>query len=191
MADGWLHPAGSDFPAASELTHTDTSPCTPGRARLSQGSHSGAPHLLSLAAPASRPRDVILPLIRAQGRLTEEGSQFLLAPGWVEADVSDSRSSEGPKTDDITPSSCPSSPQDPYQPHGEAALGRARRKREGKGEEAREQEGRQRLELEVGYFGRKTKFCKTSPARLQKGGKTGGSVLAGPVIKASLISRWG
>lgn len=66
-----------------------------------------------------------------------------------------------------------------------------RRKREGKGEEAGEKEGRQRLELEVGYFGKKTKFCKTSPARLQKGGKTGGSVLAGPVIKGSLISRWG
>lgn len=82
-------------------------------------------------------------------------------------------------------------PKNPYQPHGEAALGEERGGRgKAKGEEAREQEGRQKLELEVGYFGRKTKFCKASPARLQKGGKTGGSVLSGPVIKGSLISRW-
>lgn len=67
----------------------------------------------------------------------------------------------------------------------------SRRKREGGGVEGGEKEGRRRLELEVGYFGKKTKFCKTSPARLQKGGKTGGSFLAGLVIKGSLICSMG
>lgn len=162
VADSRLHPAGSDFPAASELRHTPRHiPVHASHRAHIQGLPTSFPSQLRHPGPgmSSCPD-------KAQGRLPEEGSQLLPAPGWVEADVSNPRSSEGPKTNDITPSSCPSSPQNPY--HGEAALGRARRKREGKGEEAGEKEGRQRLELEVGYFGKKTKFCKTSPARLQK-----------------------
>lgn len=106
-ADSRLHPAGSDFPAASELTHTQTHPCAhPGSHRAHiQGLPTSFPSQLRHPGPgmSSCPD-------KAQGRLPEEGSQLLPAPGWVEADVSNPCSSEGPKTHDITPSSCPSSP---------------------------------------------------------------------------------
>lgn len=107
-ADSRLHPAGNDFPAASELTHTHRHIPVHTQALTGltfRGSPPPFPRSSGIPAPGCHPAPD-----KAQGRLPEEGSQLLPAPGWVEADVSNPCSSEGPKTDDITPSSCPSSP---------------------------------------------------------------------------------
>lgn len=98
-------------------------------------------------------------LDKEQGRLPEEGSQLLPAPGWVEADVSNPL--KGQKQMTSPPHRVHPPHRIPISPTERLRL-EERRRRGGKRREGK------RLELEVGYFGKKTKVLQNFTGQTSK-----------------------